>query len=405
MTQVNGVALAPLLAAELPAEMLAAVALRQRLHRDPRLSGQEDDTAEAVCAAITDGAEPLAAKPERVASTGRLVRLGPATGPSVALRVELDGLPLVEQTGLAYASGSGVMHACGHDLHCAALVAVARAVRRMERDGLAELPRGLLLVLQPREEAAPSGAGDVLADPAFLAHDVRAVVGAHVQPVLPRGVVSARPGPVNASSDELLITITGRGGHAAYPHRSDDPVLALSQTVVALHHIVSRRMNPLDSAVLTIGRLDAGTAGNVIPASARAYGTIRALDPANRQRLREAVREVVTHTAAAYHCTGTVQMVENEPVLHNDARLASAILPVLAGLGLRPDEEFRSCGSDDFSHFSDALPSVMLFVGVDDGSPGAPGLHDARFAPPDAVVGELASAYLAGLAGALQLLA
>jgi amidohydrolase len=209
---------------------------------------------------------------------------------------------------------------------------------------------------------------------------------------------------VNASSDELLITITGRGGHAAYPHRSDDPVLALSQTVVALHHIVSRRVNPLDSAVLTIGKLDAGTAGNVIPASARAYGTIRALDPADRQRLREAVREVVTHTAAAYHCTGTVQMVENEPVLHNDARLASAILPVLAGLGLRPDEEFRSCGSDDFSHFSDALPSVMLFVGVDDGSPGAPGLHDARFAPPDAVVGELANAYLAGLAGALQLL-
>jgi amidohydrolase len=292
------------------------------------------------------------------------------------------------------------MHACGHDLHCAALVAVARAVRRLEH----ALPCGLLLVLQPREEASPTGAGDVLASPAFVAHDVRAVIGAHVQPVLPRGVVSARPGAVNASCDELTITVSGRGGHAAYPHRADDPVLALSQTVVALHHLVSRRVDPLDSAVLTIGKLEAGTASNVIPPLARAYGTIRALDPADRKRLREAAGEVVAHTAAAYGCTGTLELVENEPVLLNEPRLASAILPALAALGLHPDEEFRSCGSDDFAHYSEALPSAMLFVGVDEGVPGAPGLHNSRFAPSDEVIGELANAYLAGLAGALTLL-
>jgi amidohydrolase len=335
-----------------------------------------------------------------VAGTGRLLRVGPATGPSVALRAELDGLPVLEQTGLPFAATSGVMHACGHDLHCAALVAVARAARLLE----SELPCGLLLVLQPREEASPTGAGDVLASPAFVAHDVRAVIGAHVQPVLPRGVVSARRGAVNASCDELTITVAGRGGHAAYPHRADDPVLALSQTVVALHHLVSRRVDPLDAAVLTIGRLDAGTASNVIPPVARAYGTIRALDPDDRKRLREAAHEVVTHTAAAYGCTGTLELVENEPVLHNDPRLASAILPALVELGLRPDEEFRSCGSDDFAHYSEALPSAMLFVGVDEGVPGSPGLHNARFAPPDDVLGELAGAYLAGLAGALTLL-
>jgi len=117
--------LAALVAAELP----NAVALRHRLHADPRLSGQEDDTAEAVSAAIG-----LPSPPERVADTGRLLRLGPAVGPSVALRAELDGLPVLEQTGLPFASSSGVMHACGHDLHCAALVAVARATRRLERD-------------------------------------------------------------------------------------------------------------------------------------------------------------------------------------------------------------------------------------------------------------------------------
>jgi amidohydrolase len=383
--------LAALVAAELP----AAVALRHRLHADPRVSGQEDDTAETVSDAIG-----LPTPAQRVAGTGRVLRLGPAGGPSVALRAELDGLPVLEQTGLPFASGSGVMHACGHDLHCAALVAVARAARRLEH----ALPCGLLLVLQPREEASPTGAGDVLASPAFVAHDVRAVIGAHVQPVLPRGVVSARPGAVNASCDELTITVSGRGGHAAYPHRADDPVLALSQTVVALHHLVSRRVDPLDSAVLTIGKLEAGTASNVIPPLARAYGTIRALDPADRKRLREAAGEVVAHTAAAYGCTGTLELVENEPVLLNEPRLASAILPALAALGLHPDEEFRSCGSDDFAHYSEALPSAMLFVGVDEGVPGAPGLHNSRFAPSDEVIGELANAYLAGLAGALTLL-
>jgi amidohydrolase len=402
-------------AAQLPAELTAAVELRHRLHADPRLSGQEDDTAKAIVAAVAaplDGTGPLdgagALRPERVARTGRLMRLGPASGPSVALRAELDALPITEQTGLPYASRSTVMHACGHDLHCAALTAVARAVRRVQAGGVVP-PAGLLLVLQPREEAAPTGAGDVLADPAFGRHDVRAVIGAHVQPVLPRGLVSARPGAVNAACDELLVTVSGRGGHAAYPHRADDPVLALSAVVVALHHLVSRRVDPLDSAVLTIGRLDAGTASNVIPPAVRAHGTIRALDEAVRVRLREAVGEVVEHTSAAYGCTGTVTWDHNEPVLANDPVLAAGILPALAELGLGPDVEFRSCGSDDFANYSEALPSAMLFVGVgvraDEDIATGPGLHDARFAPPDEVVGELARAYLAGLSGALGLIA
>lgn len=441
---------AALVAAELPGELPAAVELRHRLHLDPRPSGFEDDTAEEVCAAITaplsqvtepssaerisTGSGRAAAEPhipaQRVAGTGRLIRLGPPEGPSIALRAELDALPLLERTGLPYASTSGVMHACGHDLHLAALTAVARAVRRVTQSALAEPPAGVLLVLQPREEAAPSGAGDLVADPSFAVHDVRAIIGAHVQPVLPRGVVSARPGPVNASSDELVVSVFGRGGHAAYPHLADDPVLALSATVVALHHLVSRRVNPLDAAVLSIGKLEAGTANNVIPSVARAYGTIRALDTADRARLCEAARRVVEHTAAGYGCSGTLQVVENEPPLHNHPELAAAILPALAEHGLRPHEEFRSCGADDFAHFSDALPAVMMFVGVGDQDermgdatehppaprdprpgdpdpadrPSRPGLHDTRFAPPDEVVGELARAYLAGLSGALRLL-
>jgi amidohydrolase len=375
-----------LVAAELP----AAVALRHRLHADPRRSGEEDDTADAICAAI-------GLPGTRVAGTGRVLRIGPATGPAVVLRAELDGLPLREQSGLDWASTSDVMHACGHDVHCAAVVALARAARQVE------LPHGVVVLLQPREELAPVGAPDVLADPGFTAHDVRAVVAAHVQPVLPRGAVGTSEGAVNSSADELDILVTGPGGHGAYPHHTADPVLALAQIVVALHHLVSRRVDPLDAAVLTVGEMHAGSAPNIIPTQASARATLRAMSAADRGMLQEAARDVVTHTAAAYGCTGSLTVVDGEPALVNDPALARASAAHLPGLALTP-AEFRSCGADDFAHYSAAVPSVMLFVGTDDGTPGAPGLHHPRFVPPDEVVGESARAYLAGLLGAFDLL-
>jgi amidohydrolase len=378
--------LSDLVAAELP----AAVALRHTVHADPRLSGDEDDTADAVCAAIgLDG--------ERIAGTGRLLRIGPSDGPAVVLRAELDGLPLRERTGVPWASISDVMHACGHDVHCAAVAAVALAAQRME------LPYGVVVLLQPREESSPVGAPDVLADPLFLAHDVHAVIGAHVQPVLPRGSVGTSTGPVNASADELEILVTGVGGHGAYPHRAADPVLAMAQVVVALHHLVPRRVDPLEAAVLTVGEIHAGTAANVIPTEARARATLRAMTSADRGALRKAAQDVVTHTAAAYGCTGTLTVVEGEPALLNDPALTLATAAHLSGLGAQP-AAFRSCGADDFAHYSAVMPSVMLFVGTDDGTSGAPGLHHPAFVPPDEVVGEVARAYLAGLLGAVDLI-
>lgn len=373
------------------AELAAAVELRHRLHADPRLSGEEDDTADAVCEAI-------GLPGTRVAGTGRVLRIGPATGPAVVLRAELDGLPLREQSGVAWASTSEVMHACGHDVHCAAVVAVTRAARQVE------LPFGVVVLLQPREELAPVGAPDVLADPGFTAHDVRAVIGAHVQPVLPRGAVGTSEGAVNASADELDIVVTGPGGHGAYPHRTADPVLALAQIVVALHHLVSRRVDPLQAAVLTVGEMHAGTAPNIIPMQARARATLRAMSTADRLMLHEAARDVVAHTAAAYGCVGTLAVVDGEPALVNDPALTRAAAAHLPGVALTP-APFRSCGADDFAHYSAAVASVMLFVGTDDGTPGAPGLHHPFFVPPDEVVGESARAYLAGLLGAFDLLA
>ncbi|PVZ14251.1 M20 metallopeptidase family protein [Actinomycetospora cinnamomea] len=409
----------PALRAALEAELDAAVALRHALHRDPRLSGDEADSRDLVLAALAD-ALPPGTTPQPVADTGALLRLGPAPGegpPAVAVRAELDALPVVERTGLPFSATGGVAHVCGHDVHVAALVAVVRALARV---GAARLPAPVLAVFQPREEKAPSGAADVVAEPAFTAHGVGAVLGVHVQPELPRGTVSVRGGPVNASADEIEIEVHGRGGHGGYPHRTRDPVLALAQIVCGVHHVVSRRVDPMTAGVVTVGQVQAGSAPNVVPESASARGTVRALD-ASRDELLDAVREHVEGTAAAYGCTATLTVVPNEPAVVNDEALARTVATALGGrgaedrvdgdgvdgegtpTGLVLDTTFRSCGADDFSHYGDVLPSLMLFVGAaaTGTTPGAgPGLHHPEFSPDDAMVGEVARALLASVAAA-----
>jgi amidohydrolase len=399
------------LAAALEAELPAAVELRHLLHREPRVSGDEADSRDAVAAALGAGGSAGRALLEPVADTGGMLRLG-GPGPAVAVRAELDALPVVEATGLPFTAVTDpahpAAHVCGHDIHVAALVALARAVAAA---GPELLPAPLLAVFQPREEKAPSGAADVVASAAFRAHTPGAVLGVHVQPELLRGVVSARPGPVNASSDEIDITVHGRAGHGGYPHRTRDPVLALAQVVVSVQQVVSRRVNPLEAAVVTIGQLTAGSAPNVVPAVATARGTVRSLD-ADRDEILAAVRDVVEHTAAAHGCTGEMRVVPNEPAVVNDERLAAAIAAALGGrqrgeraagpAGLTLDTTFRSCGADDFSHYSageDAapIPSMMLFVGTADPDAvlgSAPGLHHPAFSPDDAMVGEVARALL-----------
>ncbi|WP_433787433.1 M20 metallopeptidase family protein [Actinomycetospora sp. CA-101289] len=396
------------LSAALEAELDAAVAVRHALHRDPRLSGDEGDSRDLVLAALAD-VLPAGAAPEPVAGTGALLRLGPPAAdgvPAVAVRAELDALPVVERTGLPFSATGPAAHVCGHDVHVAALVAVVRAVARAGADGL---PAPVLAVLQPREEKAPSGAADVVADPAFKAHHVGAVLGVHVQPELPRGTVSVRGGPVNASADEIEIEVHGRGGHGGYPHRTRDPVLAIAQIVAAVHHIVSRRVDPMTAGVITIGQVQAGSAPNIVPETASARGTVRALD-ADRDALLAAVRDVVEGTAAAYGCTATLEVVPNEPAVVNDEALARTVATALGGrrredrpTGLVLDTTFRSCGADDFSHYGDVLPSLMLFVGTaaTGTTPGAgPGLHHPEFSPDDAMVGEVARALLASVVAA-----
>ena len=296
------------------------------------------------------------------------------------MRAELDALPIEEETGAPFAATNGMMHACGHDVHMAALAAVFRAARRMARS----LPVPLVALYQPSEEAYPSGA-DLILREGILDSRVAAVVAAHVHPGLPWGAVSVEAGAVNASSDNLRVVIEGEGGHGAYPHLTRDPILALSHVLVALQSVVSRHLDPMHPGALSVGWVCAGSAENVIPGRAEAGATLRVLAPDDRQPLREAAREIVEHTARAHGCTGKLEVTEGESATVNDPNLANAARALLPAAGLAPP--LRSCGSDDFGFYSRLAPSLMAFVGLGGGLAASPApLHHPRFLPPEEAV-------------------
>jgi amidohydrolase len=365
-------------------ELPRAVALRHRLHAQPELAHMEQATATSVAAEL-----PVSC--QRVVGTGLLARVGPkdetASPAPVAVRAELDGLPIEERTGAAFAARGGVMHACGHDVHMAALVALTRAAHELGD----ALPAPLLAIFQPSEEAYPSGAQQLLACSELAAIAPAAIVAAHVHPELPWGSVGLDSGAVNASCDAVEILIEGEPTHGAYPHRGHDPILALAQVVVALHAELGRRIDPLSAASLTVSVLEGGSAENVIPRQARARGALRAHQPADRIALRQMVAEVVAGVAAAHGCQGTVELVPGEPALENDAEIVTRARELLGDAGLVAAATWRSCGSDDFAFFGALAPVAMAFVGLDGAADFiARPLHHPELLPPDDAVGALA---------------
>jgi amidohydrolase len=375
------------LRAGLARELAAAVELRHELHAAAELSGAEDRTAGRVAAALGAPDAPS------VAGTGRLIRIGPAAGPCVAVRGELDALPVTERTGVPWSSKTPAMHACGHDVHLAALAALGRAARGVD------LPIALLAMLQPREETFPSGARDITDSGQLAAQHPVAVIGVHMQHQLPAGTVGAAAGTVNAAVDEFRVIVTGKGGHAGYPHLAANPVPALCQAVIALQQIPARVADPTHAVTLTVGAIQAGTAANVIPETATARGSLRTLENDDRRRLHAALHEIVENSCRGYGCAGKVEIIEGEPALVNEPDLTTASWPWLRQEGFTLDTGFRSCGADDFSHYAACAPTMMLFVGT----PDEVTLHHPAFLPPDTAVAEVAAAMLAGYLGALSL--
>lgn len=373
-------------------ELRGAGQLRRLLHAKPDLSGKETATADLVASSISQGTSFTA---ESIASTGRLVRVGPAAGPAIALRAELDGLPIQELTEVDFASHNGNMHACGHDVHLAALAAVCRAAR------LVNLPFALLAILQPREEAPPSGARDIVRTGRLLSHDVRAIIAAHLQPRVEAGTVALDSDIVNAAHDEVRVVVYGHGGHGAYPHLSSNPVPAVCRIVLAFHELVRSSIDPMHPVVLTMTQLGGSGAANVIPNTATAGGTLRTMVRSDLETIRPLMRRIGEQIADAHGCRCEVVHTECEPVLVNDAGLVVQARRWFPTLGIEIAAPFRSCASDDFSWYGSAIPSIMMFVGTGD-EDGARTLHDPRFLPLDRRIGEVAHSLIAGYMGAAE---
>jgi amidohydrolase len=356
-----------------------AVALRRRLHAQPELAHAEHATAEAIAAEL-----PVASVTD--AGTGRLALVGPDGHAPVAVRAELDALPIRERTGAPFSARGEAMHACGHDVHMAALVALARAAHAIAD----QLSAPLLAVFQPSEEAYPSGA-ELLARGRLAEIRPAAIVAAHVHPEIGWGAVALDAGTVNAASDSVEITVEGRPAHGAYPHHGRDPVLALAQIVVSLHAQLGRRVDPLGPAIVNVGIIEGGGAENVIPERARARAALRAYRAKDREALRRMAVEVVEGIASAHGCRGRAEIIAGEPALENDALIVAGARRLLDGAGFALAPEWRSCGSDDIAFLGALAPLAVAFVGLAgaDGFTARP-LHHPELLPPEAAVAQVA---------------
>lgn len=382
------------------------VQLRRTLHRYPELSMDEHATAQRV-------ADALNALDEfdvqtGVHETGVIATLaGGQPGPTVLLRADMDALPIHEETELDFASEhDGVMHACGHDAHTASLLGAAQILHAL-RDRVHGHVRFLF---QPSEERIPGGAKFMIEEGALEANATSpapdAAFGQHVRPDLSAGTIGVRSGMFMASTDELFITVRGEGGHAATPHELEaDPTLVASHIVVALQSIVSRHCPPDVPSVLTIGKLIADGATNVIPAEARMEGTFRAMDEDWRRRGHTLIRRTVQHTAEAYGATADVEIAEGYPALYNheaSTELVQAAAEAYVGASNTVELGPWFAG-EDFAYFLQKCPGTFYTLGVRNEAEGITHpLHTSRFTIDETAlrVGAGFMAYLAWQYGA-----
>jgi hippurate hydrolase len=332
------------------------VAFRRDLHQHPELSGQETRTAAKVRAAL----EQLGIPYRTIAGTTGVVAdlPGPAGVPCVALRADMDALPIEEETGLEFASlHPGRMHACGHDGHTSMLLGAAALLAR-ER----ELPAPVRLIFQPAEELG-SGAQALVA--AGVLDNVGLIFGGHLDRHYPTGSVVVSDGTVNASTDTFRITITGQGGHAARPHEGIDAVVVGSLMVMALQTIVSREVNPAFPSVVTVGRFEAGTVANVIAGQACLEGTIRAQHPEVRAHLKASLRRIVQAVGQLHGAGVSVEFLDGTPPLINDPAAAVLAREAAGKTGASVLEmKTANMGGEDFSYYMEKVPGCYVRFGA-----------------------------------------
>ncbi len=352
------------------------VRLRRAIHQKPELAFEEHATAALV-------AEELASLPVEfrtgVAQTGVVATLkGGQPGPTVALRADMDALPIHEETGLEFASGNaGAMHACGHDAHTASLLGTAMILSRLKDDW----PGTVRFIFQPSEEKPPGGARAMIKE--GVLEGVDAIYGQHVAPELQTGVIGVRSGAYMASADEVYVTIHGEGGHAAAPHElKGDAVLAAAHVLTALQSVISRHRPPGVPSVLSFGRVIADGATNVLPDLARLEGTFRAMDEDWREKGRNLIRRTAEHAAQALGATAEVDFTIGYPALFNHEEPSQCVRSAAKDFvgeerTLDLDQWYAA---EDFAFFVEECPGAFYRLGTGNKSEGIThGLHTPRF--------------------------
>ncbi len=353
-------------------------AIRHHLHAHPELSFKEYETS-AYVAAQLDVIGITNKRP--IAGTG-IVALIEGKNPGkkcIALRADLDALPILEENSTSYKSkNEGVMHACGHDVHTSCLLGAARILHTL-RD---EWEGTVKLIFQPGEEKHPGGAS-IMIQEGVLEHPRPAGIFAlHVYPQLPTGATGFRPGQYMASADEIYITIDGRGGHAALPHQTVDPIAIAALVITGLQQVISRKSNPLSPSVLTFGSIQGGHAVNVIPSQVKILGTFRAMDEKWRYEAHQWIKDFTEQTCAAYGAKATVEIPIGYPMLFNDPALtASATKWAESYVGKENVHELdMRMAAEDFSFYTLHVPGCFFRIGTnkDDNEFLAP-VHNPKF--------------------------
>lgn len=377
---------------KLLSDLLPSMVERRRyFHRYPELSFMEKKTSALIADTLRElGIETTT----NVGGFGLVARIrGEHPGKTVALRADMDALPIQDEKTCEYASQHpGVMHACGHDGHTATLLALAEYYSRTK----AKLRGEIRLIFQPAEEVCPGGAKSMIEEGALDGVDV--IYGVHLWTPIPVGTVASAPGPLMASTDEFFIDVLGRGGHGGMPHKTVDSVVAASALVLQLQSVVSRSVDPLDPAVVTIGSIQGGTAQNIIADRCRLSGTVRCFREETRELIRERIHALAQNTAEAYGAKAQINYMMGYPSLVNDEGEYERFRKVAPGVfGLRAELSPKIMPAEDFAYYLQQVPGCFMLVGA--GNPGKGAMYPHHH--PKFDIDEEAMLHAAGLLAAM----
>jgi len=338
---------------------------RRHLHRNPEPSFQEEQTSQFVHETLESFPALQVSRPTRTSVMGHL--RGGRPGPVLAIRADMDALPIQEENDFEFASRrAGVMHACGHDAHTAMLLGTAKVLSALRE----QLPGEVRFLFQHAEELFPGGADEMIE--AGVMDGVDVVIGAHVWSPLEAGRIGIVYGPAMAAPDTFWITVHGRGGHAALPHQTVDPIVAGAQVVSGLQHIVSRGIDPLSTVVVSVTQFVAGTTHNVIPGTVEMQGTVRSFEPALRARLPELMERYVKGITEAHGATYDFKYQHGYRVVVNEPRITGVIESVVREvLGESAVDRMKpNMGGEDFSAFQEKAPGCFFFIGAGNAGKG-----------------------------------